>query len=416
MQEDLQLSLYRVDVVAELAEGVLELALRTSRGDIAAIFHAHEGGTAAVIWVGGAMGGLNGPAEGMYGDLGQELTRLGVSSLRLSYRLPNVLEECVLDVLAGVSFLKGIGAEEIVVGGHSFGGAVAIMAGTLHPMIKAVLAMSSQRYGTQAVAQLAPRPLLLIHGEADTILSPLASQDIYTRALEPKRLVILPGVEHGLTEAAAEVRRIVREWLGEQLAPALRPSSDEPAPTPGGWLAVVPGPEGAVREVIVTEGDIAEAKVDAIVCPSNDELLLVGAVGRAIAARGGPGVQAEGLARAPATPGTAVAVGGGALPARHVIHAVTTSVAQGFPRPSEVVLRAATRASLAQAEALGAQALALPGLGTGGGGFPAEKAARVMIEAVFDHLAGPTSLERVIFCLRPAAIYRAFLAELRSRS
>jgi hypothetical protein len=152
VEEDLQLSLKRVDVVAQLPGGVLDVLLRTSRGDISALLHPCEGGTAAVIWVGGAMGGLNGPAGGLYGDMAHELARVGISSLRLNYRVPNLLQECVLDVLAGVSFLKGIGARELVVAGHSFGGAVAIMAGTLHPMIKAVLAMSSQRYGTQNVA------------------------------------------------------------------------------------------------------------------------------------------------------------------------------------------------------------------------------------------------------------------------
>ena len=54
--------------------------------------------------------------------------------------------------------------------GHSFGGAVAIAAATMSPMAVAVVAISSQLDGAQNVNQLAPRPLLLIHGTADTVL------------------------------------------------------------------------------------------------------------------------------------------------------------------------------------------------------------------------------------------------------
>jgi O-acetyl-ADP-ribose deacetylase (regulator of RNase III) len=246
------------------------------------------------------------------------------------------------------------------------------------------------------------------------VLSPLASQDIYERAGEPKRLVVLPGVEHGLAEAADEVRRLVREWLVAQLAASLRPAAPEVEETTG-WLTVVPGPEGVVREVVVAEGDISAMAADAIVCPGNDELMLVGAVGRALAARAGPALQAEAQGRAPAPVGSAIATGAGDLAARHVIHAVTTSFHRGFPAPNEAILEAATRASLDVARDLDVKTLALPALGTGGGGYPAEKAARVMVGAVLAHLGGETTLEKVVFCLQPAAVYRAFLAELRQR-
>src|SRR5436189_3263011 len=89
---------------------VFRVLLDTTRGQINGLVHPVEGGTGAVVCVGGAMGGLNGPADGLYGRLAGLLAADGVTVLRLDYRQPNNFEECVLDTLAGCSFLKGIGA------------------------------------------------------------------------------------------------------------------------------------------------------------------------------------------------------------------------------------------------------------------------------------------------------------------
>ena len=46
---------------------------------------------------GGAMGGLLGPANGLYQFLGDTLGEHGIATLRVSYRRPNDLDACVLD-------------------------------------------------------------------------------------------------------------------------------------------------------------------------------------------------------------------------------------------------------------------------------------------------------------------------------
>jgi fermentation-respiration switch protein FrsA (DUF1100 family) len=54
---------------------------------------------------------------------------------------------------------------------------------------------------------------LLVHGTADAILDCAASQDIYDRALEPKRLLLYEGADHSLTSCAGELFDLLREWL-----------------------------------------------------------------------------------------------------------------------------------------------------------------------------------------------------------
>ena len=139
----------------------------------------------------------------------------------------------MLDALAACSFLRGVGAERAVVVGHSFGGAVAIRAGQLAPLATAVAALSPQRFGTAEVDRLG-KPLLLIHGAADRVLLPLASEDIHARAREPKRLVILEGGGHSLREVAGEVHALLAGFiaaaLGDPPGAGAQPAPDAPYP------------------------------------------------------------------------------------------------------------------------------------------------------------------------------------------
>ena len=192
------------------------LRLQTNRGAIVARLHAAPG-AGAVIWVGGASGGLDGPAGGIYPRLAALLVPDGIAALRLHYRLPNHLEECVLDTLLGIEYLKELGKAKIILVGHSFGGAVVISAGALSPDVTGVVPMSSQTYGTQLVTELAPRPILLLHGSADEILPDRCSRDIYARAQEPKTLKIYPGCRHGLDECRDQVDQDLLAWLRKVL-------------------------------------------------------------------------------------------------------------------------------------------------------------------------------------------------------
>lgn len=199
----------------EGADGTFELLIKTSRGEISGLLHPCEGEPGAALFLGGALGGLDGPAGGLYRLLAQTLAareRGGLSGLRLHYRMPGEFLECVLDALTGLSFLKGIGARRVAVVGHSFGAAVAIKAGELSGLACGVAALSSQLYGTRTVERLG-KPLLLAHGTLDSVLDCQASRDIYERALEPKQLVLYEGAGHALTQCADEVFELLRDWL-----------------------------------------------------------------------------------------------------------------------------------------------------------------------------------------------------------
>jgi alpha/beta superfamily hydrolase len=195
------------------APGQQRLRLVTEAGAIDCRLQAAETGDAAVLWVFGAGGGLGGPAGGLYTRLGQRLRPRGITSLELAYRHPGRLQDCVQDVLLGLDWLGSEGRRRVVLVGHSFGGAVVITAGAATEVVIAVAALSSQTRGTEAVAELAPRPLLVAHGTADEVLPDSCAKDIHRRAREPKDLILYPGCRHGLDQCREALDRDLLGWL-----------------------------------------------------------------------------------------------------------------------------------------------------------------------------------------------------------
>ena len=209
--DDLQMRILGVEPGDEVA-GARKLVLRTSRGQIQLVMHATEHASRAILCVCGAIGGFDGPAM-LYPRLGLMMPRRGLAVARMNYRQPNEFDECVLDALAALTFLKGMGHERAALIGHSFGGAVVINTGTLSPLVTTVIAISSQLAGAHVVAQLAPKPLLLIHGTADAILPDECSRMLYERAGEPKMLKLFDGADHRLGGRGDELFTLVQEWL-----------------------------------------------------------------------------------------------------------------------------------------------------------------------------------------------------------
>ena len=165
-------------------------------------------------------------------------------------------------------------------------------------------------------------------------------------------------------------------------------------------------------KIRLSQGDLTEAQVDAIVNAANNDLMLGGGVAGAIRVKGGPSIQAECDDLAPIALGEAAITGGGNLKARYVIHAASMRLGEST---HEANLRAATRNALKRAAEKSLRTIAFPAIGSGIAGFPIERCAQVMLEEVRLHLQGPTSLERVEFVLfdaRSLAVFERTLAAM----
>jgi alpha/beta superfamily hydrolase len=196
--------------------GMRRIRLDTTRGPIPILLHESAEKDKGIVCVCGAIGGFDGPQR-LYQRLGGELPPIGITVARANYRQPNEFNECLMDALAAVSFLKSTGHTRVALIGHSFGGAVAINAGTLNPIVSTVIALSSQLAGAHVAGDLAPRPLLLVHGTGDEILPHRSSEMIYERAGEPRELVLFEDADHRFTDRGEELFVLVSEWLRQHL-------------------------------------------------------------------------------------------------------------------------------------------------------------------------------------------------------
>lgn len=167
---------------------------------------------AAIVACGGAMGGLLGPCEGLYQELGDRWSARGVPVVRVSYREPNELDSCCLDVAAAVQMTVDAGAERVVVIGHSFGGAVAVRVGVAMDEVAGVVTCATQSAGCEIAAGLRGRPLLLFHGDADEIL-PSQCSEIVAAMAGSGDVVICPGDGHLLVHSGSRIIDTLEQWI-----------------------------------------------------------------------------------------------------------------------------------------------------------------------------------------------------------
>lgn len=142
----------------------------------------------------------------------------------------------------------------------------------------------------------------------------------------------------------------------------------------------------------IVQGDITTEEVDAIVNAANEHLQHGGGVAWAISRRGGPTIQQESddwvRTKGPVSHTHPAWTSGGLLPAKTVIHAVGPVWGEGN---EDFKLSAAVSGSLRVADELGLQSIAFPAISTGIFGFPKERAAKVILEAIETYFRENTS-------------------------
>ncbi|GAA1714635.1 alpha/beta hydrolase [Nonomuraea bangladeshensis] len=168
----------------------------------------------------------------------------------------------ILDVEAAVRHARTIGYEKVAVVGFSMGAAVAVRHAGLLKGVDAVVAVSGParwyyrgtkpmrqvhwaieqpvgrfaarlvkrtriRRGPwdpvplppyEAAALIAPVPLLVVHGDADTFFPLEHAHQIYAGAREPKELWIEPGYGHAEAAATPDLVRRIGKWISSNFS------------------------------------------------------------------------------------------------------------------------------------------------------------------------------------------------------
>jgi O-acetyl-ADP-ribose deacetylase (regulator of RNase III) len=149
-------------------------------------------------------------------------------------------------------------------------------------------------------------------------------------------------------------------------------------------------------------GDITEQEVDAIVNAANASLLGGGGVDGAIHRAGGPSILEECRGLGGCEPGDVKPTSGGALPAKHVLHAVGPIWHGGGEGEAEL-LASCHRRAIELADELGCRSIAFPAISTGAYGYPVELAAPIALGATQSALEDHPSIQTARFVFRDEA-------------
>jgi hypothetical protein len=157
----------------------------------------------------------------------------------------------VEDVISMVGLLganERVDPRRVAVRGSSMGGFLAIHAAALSPQVAGVIAICPAsedglarglRRGElemrvedplameawlaandlrEAVSRLRDQPLILLHAEGDDQVPSEWSEELYDRAPEPRKLILIPGGDHRSVQHDVELQGVALGWLGKRLA------------------------------------------------------------------------------------------------------------------------------------------------------------------------------------------------------
>jgi len=155
----------------------------------------------------------------------------------------------------------------------------------------------------------------------------------------------------------------------------------------------------------VKQGDITQSKTEAIVNAANNHLWMGSGVAGAIKRAGGEEIEKEAVSKGPIEVGQAVETTAGRLPYRYIIHAA--GMGQDL-RTNERIVHEVTKNCILLADRLKLKSISFPAIGTGVGGFPLDKCAEIMIDAVKSLETELSSLQTVEFILFDNDSFNAF--------
>lgn len=208
-----------------VADDYLTLTIPTEHGPMEARLFDAGSTRSGAIFIGGNTGQFDSPANGLYSRLGLDLARSGVSCLWVYCRYPEQPSLAAEALRAGIFALVGRGIARIGLVGHALGAAAVIQAANVAREVKAIVTLSLQLKGMEVeyLADMSPRPMLLVHGTADESVAPSASVEFYRLAREPKELRLIDGAGHALDESPGTVHLLVRAWLERWLSSEVIP-------------------------------------------------------------------------------------------------------------------------------------------------------------------------------------------------
>ncbi len=182
-------------------EGVLAASGFTSHG--AVLCHPHP-------LYGGSMD------DAVLGSVEDGLAAHALTCLRFNFRGVGASEGThdegygeVEDILAAVEYLRSEGIDEILLGGYSFGAAMALKAAAIELPQALVLVAPPLSLATDVAFEAITCPVQVVLGEHDTLVDAAAVSEVLPHA----RVHIVAGADHYFYGAGEEIAEVVDDFI-----------------------------------------------------------------------------------------------------------------------------------------------------------------------------------------------------------
>lgn len=80
------------------------------------------------------------------------------------------------------------------------------------PLLQSWMKGFDEIYSNKWIDKLSPRPILIIHGDQDDVVSPTSAFNLYERAGDPKEIIIIKGAGHRL-RISEQAMNYAFDWL-----------------------------------------------------------------------------------------------------------------------------------------------------------------------------------------------------------
>ncbi len=211
--------LYVIGITEKRIEpSFMRLDFHTTRGDFRAFYHTSPGLQRGVIFICGSLAEVDGPAS-IYPDLARDLLSDGIASLMVSCRVPHDCAACSIDTLLALQYMDDEALRDVALVGWSFGGVVALYAGSFARNICGVAAISTFDVSEQCLRRLSSKPILLLHGESDEVSPVSVACRIHDKATGPRSLNVYANAGHNLVEVKNQLRADLQRWIIQTLKP-----------------------------------------------------------------------------------------------------------------------------------------------------------------------------------------------------
>jgi pimeloyl-ACP methyl ester carboxylesterase len=192
-----------------------EKTLNTSDGEISYRYYPAAGDRVAVVLAGGAGGGYDSPAEGLYPFLAKQLQKRGIPVFRIEFKDAPNFKRDIFDLTELLKHLQQESYKFAIPVGHSKGGGVVVQVAVQYSgFVKGIITLSTQKAGAQDISMLPKEiKILMIHGLNDEKISPKATLDTYQKAKNPKQILLYEGADHNLVAAKNDLKQQLLEWL-----------------------------------------------------------------------------------------------------------------------------------------------------------------------------------------------------------